>query len=37
MSESASEIVIRTEGLTKRFRPVTAVEDMALTVRRGEI
>jgi bacitracin transport system ATP-binding protein len=33
----ARDIVIRTEGLTKDFGRVKAVDDLALTVRRGEI
>ena len=33
----AAEIVIRTEGLTKHYRDVKAVDDLALTVRRGEV
>jgi bacitracin transport system ATP-binding protein len=33
----AREIVIRTEGLTKDFGSVKAVDDLALTVYRGEI
>jgi bacitracin transport system ATP-binding protein len=33
----AGEIVIRTEGLTKRFNDVHAVENLDLTVRRGEV
>jgi len=38
MSESVSaETVIRTVGLTKHFKDVAAVEDLDLTVRRGEI
>jgi len=38
MSDAAGgEIVIRTEGLTKVYGKVKAVEDLALTVRRGEI
>lgn len=38
MSECANrEIVIRTEGLTKRFKSVLAVDDVSLTVHRGEI
>ena len=36
-SEVDRETVIRTEGLTKHFRRVHAVEDLSLTVRRGEI
>lgn len=34
---SSGEIVIRTEGLTKRYKDVLAVENLALTVRRGEV
>lgn len=37
MTETTREVVIRTDGLTKRFGAVTAVEDLDLTVRRGEI
>ena len=38
MSEAvAAEAVIRTEGLTKHFGDVKAVEDLALTVHRGEV
>lgn len=37
MAENDREIVIRTEGLTKHFGDVRAVEDLGLTVRRGEI
>ena len=37
MTDASSEVVIRTEGLTKDFGRVKAVEDLALTVRRGEI
>ncbi|MDO8847640.1 MAG: ABC transporter ATP-binding protein [Coriobacteriia bacterium] len=37
MSDVTRETVIRTEGLTKRFGSVTAVRDLNLTVRRGEI
>jgi bacitracin transport system ATP-binding protein len=33
----SGEVVIRTEGLTKRYKDVVAVENLALTVRRGEI
>lgn len=36
-SDAASEIVIRTEGLTKRFGSVSAVEDLNLNVARGSI
>jgi ABC-2 type transport system ATP-binding protein len=34
---SAPEAVIRTVGLTKHFKDVKAVEDLDLTVRRGEV
>jgi len=37
MTENASEIVIRTEGLAKRFGQVRAVEDLNLRVERGRI
>ncbi|MBN1192519.1 MAG: ABC transporter ATP-binding protein [Coriobacteriia bacterium] len=37
MSADTREIVIRTEGLSKHFGDVHAVEDLALTVHRGEI
>jgi bacitracin transport system ATP-binding protein len=37
MPQSAPEVVIRTEGLTKHFGKVKAVEDLNLTVRRGDI
>ena len=37
MSDTAREVVIHTEGLTKRFGDVTAVRDLDLTVRRGEV
>lgn len=37
MSDTTREVVIRTGGLTKRFGDVHAVEDLNLTVRRGEI
>jgi bacitracin transport system ATP-binding protein len=37
MSVDAREVVIRTEGLTKRFGDVAAVMDLNVTVRRGEI
>ncbi|MFA5844504.1 MAG: ABC transporter ATP-binding protein [Coriobacteriia bacterium] len=33
----SGEIVIRTEGLTKRYRDVLAVDGLALTVHRGEV
>lgn len=33
----AAEVVIRTEGLTKYYGKVRAVDDLALTVRRGEV
>ncbi len=32
-----AEVVIRTEGLTKRYKDVLAVDGLALTVRRGEV
>jgi len=38
MGETGSaEVVIRTEGLTKHYGEVRAVDDLALTVRRGEV
>lgn len=37
MASITREVVIRTNGLTKRFGDVHAVEDLSLTVRRGEI
>jgi len=37
MSHGSAEIVIRTEGLTKCFGDVRAVDNLDLTVRRGEI
>ncbi|MGH2759925.1 MAG: ABC transporter ATP-binding protein [Actinomycetota bacterium] len=37
MSRRRVEAVIRTEGLTKHFGPVRAVEDLDLSVRRGEV
>lgn len=37
MAETHAEVVIRTEGLTKRFGKVRAVEGLDLTVRRGQI
>ena len=37
MPTDAREVVIRTEGLTKHFGDVRAVEDLNLTVRRGEV
>lgn len=37
MSTTDREIVIRTDGLTKRFGDVTAVNELNVTVRRGEI
>ena len=38
MADGANnEVVIRTEGLTKRFGKVRAVEDLDLTVHRGQI
>lgn len=37
MTSITNETVIRTEGLTKRFGDVHAVEDLSITVRRGEI
>lgn len=37
METGTGEVVIRTEGLTKRFGDVRAVERLALTVRRGDI
>jgi bacitracin transport system ATP-binding protein len=36
-SDSGTEAVIRTVGLTKQFKDVMAVQDLDLTVRRGEI
>lgn len=33
----SSEVVVELRGLTKRYRGVTAVDDVALTVRRGEV
>jgi len=32
-----TDVVIRTEGLTKRYREVTAVNDMCMRVQRGEV
>lgn len=37
MSDHAQEVVIRTEGLTKRFGDVVAVDGLCVTVHRGEI
>ncbi len=37
MCADSREVVIRTEGLTKHFGDVHAVEDLNLTVRRGEV
>jgi bacitracin transport system ATP-binding protein len=37
MPSAESDIVIRTEGLTKRFGRVCAVDSLDLTVRRGQI
>ena len=31
------DIVIRTEGLTKQYREVTAVDNMSMRVHRGEV
>jgi len=33
----ATDVVIRTEGLTKRYKEVTAVNDMCMRVQRGEV
>jgi ABC-2 type transport system ATP-binding protein len=37
VGESANGVVIETHGLTKRFRKVTAVDGLDLSVRKGEI
>jgi ABC-2 type transport system ATP-binding protein len=37
ISESANGLVIETHGLTKRFKKVTAVDGLDLSVRKGEI
>lgn len=37
MGDGRRETVIRTEGLTKRFGPVRAVDELNLTVERGQI
>lgn len=37
MSAEASDIIIRAEGLSKRFGDFVVVEDLQLTVRRGQI
>lgn len=36
-SEKASAPVIRTEGLTKKYGELTAVDHLNLTVRKGEV
>ncbi len=32
-----TDVALRTEGLTKRFGSLTAVDDLSLVVRRGEV
>ena len=32
-----SEMVIQTDGLTKRFGDITAVDDLSMEVRRGHV
>jgi ABC-2 type transport system ATP-binding protein len=36
-ADPSRDIVIRTEGLTKRYKEVTAVDNMSLRVHRGEV
>ncbi|RME74279.1 MAG: ATP-binding cassette domain-containing protein, partial [Chloroflexi bacterium] len=37
MTTPNTDIIIKTEHLTKRFRKVVAVDDLNLEIRRGEI
>ncbi|CUH38961.1 hypothetical protein JSE7799_01680 [Jannaschia seosinensis] len=35
--QEEAEIVLRLDGITKRFEPVTANDHVSLTLRRGEV